>query len=295
MVAGTTYAEGATVDVPAAQLTDVSIMGGSAGVADTLKVQVFDGYQWSTAKNITLTTDTPPVVTAATTSFGLNLLEAASSIFNVTDADGDAITQYKITDTTVGGAHLLLGGLLQAENTAITVSAALLPLLLIETSLLNRTANSFTVEAFDGTAWSAPTAINVTSMNPDNPSVVTVTGSVVLGLNAWMQFNTGNLPISVTDADGDPVVTYRFTDANAAAGSFYMAVGNTSYAQGATVDVAAANLSNFWIHSATSNKTDALTVQVYDGYAWSAAQNISIVTHGPNQRRWCRRRRQASD
>ena len=112
--------------------------------------------------------------------------------------------------------------------------------------------------------------------------VASVTGSVVLGLNAWMQFNTGNLPVSVTDADGDPVVTYRFTDANAAAGSFYMEVGNTSYAQGATVDVAAANLSNFWIHSATGNKTDALTVQVYDGYAWSAAQNISIVTHGPN-------------
>src|SRR6185437_4686075 len=84
------------------------------------------------------------------------------------------------------------------------------------------------------------------------------------------------------DADGDSVVTYRFTDANAAAGSFYMAVGNTAYAQGATVDIAAANLSNFWVHGASSNKTDALTVQVYDGYGWSAPQNISIVTHGPN-------------
>jgi len=281
-VGGTAYAQGATVDVPAAQLGTVTVTGGSAGVSDTLNVQVFDGYKWSAAQNVTVATDTPPVVTAATTTFGLGLLTAASSLFKVSDADGNAITQYKITDTTVGGAHLLLAGLLQAENTPITISAALLPLLLVQTSLTNRTVNSFTVQAFDGTAWSAPTSIGVTSMNADNPSVVTVTGSVLLTPNAWMQFNTGNLPISVADADGDPVVTYRFTDANAAAGSFYMAVGSTAYAQGATVDVAAANLPNFWIHGATGNTTDALTVQVYDGYAWSAPQNVSIVTHAAN-------------
>src|SRR6185312_14804939 len=264
-VGGTAYAQGATVDVPAAQLGTVTVTGGSAGVSDTLNVQVFDGYKWSTAQNVTVATDTPPVVTAATTTFGLGLLTAASSLFKVSDADGNAITQYKITDTTVGGAHLLLAGLLQAENTPITISAALLPLLLVQTSLTNRTVNSFTVQAFDGTAWSAPTSIGVTSMNADNPSVVTVTGSVLLTPNAWMQFNTGNLPISVADA-----------------GSFYMAVGSTAYAQGATVDVAAANLPNFWIHGATGNTTDALTVQVYDGYAWSAPQNVSIVTHAAN-------------
>ena len=149
---------------------------------------------------------------------------------------------------------------------------------------INRNVTTFTVQAYDGFDWSAAASIGVMSAAASNtPSVITVTGSALLGLNKWLQFGTANLPISVTDADGDPVVTYRFTDDSAAAGSLYMALGNTSYAQGATVDVAAANLSNFWIHSATGTETDTLTVQVFDGFAWSAPQDISVVTRNAEQ------------
>src|SRR6185312_11210594 len=41
----------------------------------------------------------------------------------------------------------------------------------------------------------------------DAPSVVKVTGSLLLAPGAALQLGAGNLPISVTDADGDPVVT----------------------------------------------------------------------------------------
>ena len=53
----------------------------------------------------------------------------------------------------------------------------------------------------------------------DTASVVTVTGSLLLSPGVGFQLNTGNLPISVTDADGDPIVTYRFTDVGTGANS----------------------------------------------------------------------------
>ena len=176
----TNYAQGATVDVSAAKINDFWIKGGIGSGSATFQVQLYDGYQWSAAQTVTAITENAPVVTASTTGVGLGLTIAASSIFSVLDANGDAITQYKITDATVGSATLLLNGVAQAENTLITVSAA------------------------NGYEWSSPTNINVTSMAPNRSSVVTVTSSLLLGPSKWLDFTTSNLPISVTDAEHDP-------------------------------------------------------------------------------------------
>src|SRR6185437_13406003 len=150
----------------------------------------------------------PSLPTAPTTSRWFRRRRRASGstrrspppIFSVSDADGDAMTQYQITDTAAGGSTLLLNGVAQAANTPVTVSAANLAQLQIQTSSINRNVSTFTVKAYDGFDWSAPTSIDVTSAGPSNtPSVVTVTGSVLLGLNKWLQAGAGNLPISVTD------------------------------------------------------------------------------------------------
>ncbi len=277
--------QGGVVTVPVAQLSSLWIHGATGNNIDTLKLEVSDGYQWSTAETITVATrgaNHAPVVTAATTSFGVNQTIAASTIFKVTDTDSDAIIQYKITDATTGGAHLLLNSVQQAENTPITISAANLSQLQIVTSSANHTGNTFTVQAFDGYDWSAATSINVTTAAPDSPSVVTVNGSVLVTPGASLNLTAANLPITVTDADADPIVSYRFTDLGTDVTSAQLLYGSGYVAQGGSVTVTPAQLGNLWIQGGSANGTDALQVQVYDGYQWSAAQNITINTHVPN-------------
>jgi hypothetical protein len=275
--------QGGTVDVPANQLSNFWIQGGSAGGIDTLQVQVFDGNAWSTAKNISVVTDTPPAVSAATTSFGLSQTVAASSIFGVSDADGDSITQYKVTDATVGGAALLLNGVAQTENTPITVSAANLAQLQIATSSVAHDVNQFLVSAYDGFDWSAATSISVVSGNV--PSAETVTAALQVTPSQWLEFNTANLPISVTDANNDSVVTYRFTDVGTDAASTHLwfsgLPGSGYVAQGGSVDVPASQLAGLWLQGGTTTGVDTLRVRVFDGFDWSAPQDVSVITSPP--------------
>ncbi len=276
--------EGGTVTLTPSQLATTWIQGGASNGTDTLQVQVFDGFAWSTAKTITVIThpvNHPPVVAAAFTNYGLNQTIAASSIFKVTDADGDAITQYRLTDATAGGAHLTLNGVTQADNTAVTVSAANLSQLQIVTASADQSANAFIVQAFDGFDWSAATTVNVASVETDSPPVITVIGSLTLQLNAWLNLTQANLPITVADADGDAVVSYRFTDIGTDSNGAYLWF-NANVAQGGTVTVPANQLSSFWIHGGAVASTDTLAVQVFDGYAWSAAQTITVSTRGAN-------------
>ena len=268
-------AQGGTFTVAASYLSEVWIHSAATAGPDSIQIEVFDGSQWSAPQDITVITDTAPVVSAATTSFGLNQTVAASSIFNVFDADGDAITQYRITDATVGGAHLTLNGVQQADNTPILVSAADLAQLQIVTASSNQAANSFIVEAFDGNSWSAPKTIKVDTVAP--PPDVTVTGSLIVAPGGWLNLTALNLPIVVTDADGDPVIKYRFTDLSSAPNGDYLWFNHT-LAQGDSVTFSASQLSTLWVHSAAASGADMLQVEVFDGYQWSAPQDISIIT-----------------
>jgi hypothetical protein len=281
-VGNTTYAQGATVDVAANQLSNFWLKGGSANGTDTLQVQVYDGYSWSVAQDISVVTRSAehlPVVTAATTSLDANQTVDASSIFNVTDADGDSITQYRVTDVS-GGAHLLLNGVVQAENTPVTVSAADLPQLQIETSSVTHDANQFLVSANDGFGWSAAATIGVTSGN--TASSEAVTGALQLAPIQWFNVTASDLPISVTDANSDSVVAYRFTDVGTDPGSAFLQFNNVNVAQGGTVDVPAAHLSDLWIKGGTSTGVDTLRVQVFDGFDWSAPQDVQVITSPPS-------------
>ncbi len=122
---GVGVAQGGSVDVAASQLSNFAVLAGSLGGTDTLQVQVYDGSNWSAAANVSVNTiNHAPIVAAIAPTSGTNQTIAFSSLFNVSDGDGDAITQYRITDASAGGSHLLLNGVQQAENTPITVTAA---------------------------------------------------------------------------------------------------------------------------------------------------------------------------
>ncbi len=278
---GAAIAQGGSVDVPAAQLASLTVKGGSLKGTDTLRVQVSDGNLWSVAQNITLTTDTPPVVTPATISFGNSQTVALSSIFGVTDADGDPIAQYQVSDTTLGGARLLLNGVAQAENTLFTINAANLSQWQIATAAQAHNVNQFQLSAYDGVSWSVPVGIGVASGN--SAPVVAVTGSMAVKPGNFLNLTALNLPITSTDADGDAIASYRFTDVGSGSTSSQLWLSGSGYvAQGGTITLSASQLANLWVQGGAVNGIDTLQVQVSDGFDWSTPQSITVATRAVN-------------
>jgi len=268
--------QGGSVDVPVYQLGDFWVGGGSVEGTDTVQVQAFDGYLWSAPENIVIITDAPPVVAPATTIFDPDQTVALSSIFTATDTDGDLITQYQVSDTTVGGSYLLHNGVEQAENTVFTIDAADLGGWDIATASTSHNIDEFQIAACDGTTWSDTATIGVVT-GTNSPPVVDVTGPELLRVGQWVNLGAA-LPFTVSDADGDTPITYSITDLDAADGSAQFWYGSGYVAQGGTVVIPADQISDLWIKGGTAAGTDGLEITVSDGHDSSAVQDVTVKT-----------------
>ena len=147
--------------------------------------------------------------------------------------------------------------------------------------------NSYIVQvrATDGTLFDTQTiTVTVTDVGEIGPSasVVTVTGGVQLrpmSSNLNPRWITGaELPLLVTDADGDAPVRYRFTDVGTGSGSAVLHYGGSFQAQGTTLEVAASEIGIVYLGSGDVAGTDTLRVQVFDGTLWSAPVDITVLT-----------------
>ena len=133
-------------------------------MGDLLYVRAFDGTAWSAWNgfNVNPPANHAAVVTAdATRTLAKGVTSvAASSLFSVSDADGDAITQYQLWDGTTDAAsgHWVVDGIAQGTKNNITVSAAQLANATYQTGTVG---DLLYVRAFDGTAWSAWNGFNV--------------------------------------------------------------------------------------------------------------------------------------
>ena len=118
----------------------------------------------------------PPVVTVANVTATVGQSFAASSLFSVTDADGDIITKYQFYDGPVGTGHFTVNGVAEGINQIIDVSAAQLAQ---TTFTVGPGTDDVYVRAFDGKDWSVAngswTMFHVTAPAPTvgpDPSVL---------------------------------------------------------------------------------------------------------------------------
>jgi len=123
--------QGVNVSIPvaAADLANTQFVGASAAGSDQLWLRANDGQAWSAWKSWNMSTaqhipNAAPVVAAASASVLRNETVAAESLFAVTDADNDPITQYEFWDDTAGGGHFSVNGVAQGAAQSIAVSAA---------------------------------------------------------------------------------------------------------------------------------------------------------------------------
>jgi hypothetical protein len=228
---------------------------------DTLYVRANDGSQWGSWQKITVTApiDTPPIVTASNLTALHGQTFAGSSLFSASDSDGDGITQYALWDLGSGGGYLTVGGVFVNVNAEIDLTPAQLQ----QTVYHSRSgADTLWARAYDGTQWSGWTEFTVTAP-VDQPPVVTASNQT--GSKGQKSFAAGSL-FSVSDAEGDPIVTYGLWNTGTGGGLFVVnGVGAPSNQE---IDVTLSRLQNTYYEIGSA--TDQLSVRANDGYGWGA-------------------------
>ena len=152
---GTPQVENLNFEITAAQLSNLEFRTSGTG-SDVLWIQASDGYEWSDWKSFTVNAvpNAAPMVNVRTiTPHTATPLAATALWSSITDADGDAITQYRFYDDTVGNGRLMLGATPLAERAPLTpISAANIGTLTFTTSSTG--SDLLWVQAYDGYAWS---------------------------------------------------------------------------------------------------------------------------------------------
>jgi len=246
--------------------------GGSADIQD-LRPGLRDGsdhltnieeLQWGDGSFLLL--DNVPVVTTQAVGAHPNQTFALSSLFSVSDPDGDAITAYRIySGAPQGGPSsgaFTVGGVLQQRGTVIDITPAQIPFVTYATTAQS---DIVTIQVFDGTLWSNWSQFTV-SVHAANQAPVVTTGD--RNLAAGQSVTLASL-INVSDADSDVMTRYQLYDATGNASSGHFVINGVIQSSNMTLDISAAQaaLTTF----VAGSVGDHIEIRAYDGLAWSAA------------------------
>jgi hypothetical protein len=283
---GVVQAERANIVVSAANLANLTFVAGTVPGADVIAAYATDGQILSRGSTFTLNSwlhiyNQAPVLTSPAEKIVLTgQTIAASSLFSVSDPDGDSITSYTFFDNTPGGGHFVLNGVTQADGTNITVTAADLANLTY-TASSTPGADLVTVRASDGQILSrgaSPSIKAVTSISGNAAPVITTPASqtVIQG-----QSLAASSLFTVADANGDSITSYMFRNAGTTG---HFSLSGVAQANGSWITVSAANLANLTFVGGSTGGSDQVTITATDGGAWSAwgATLIDSALHATN-------------
>ncbi len=260
VVNGITQPSSTEIDLTPTQLAQTVYQSGSG--SDQLYARAYDGVLWSTWQPFTVTAppDHAPVVTASNAAVATGHSVAASSLFSVTDADGDTMTEYALYDAT-GSGHFVISGVTQGTAMEIDVTAAQLAL----TSYLGGTGtDQLYARAFDGDLWSS---WQLFAAGPTAPVVVASNLAA-----AHNQSLAASSLFAASDPDGDTITNYEFYDAT---GNGHFVAGGVAQAAATVIDITAAQLASTTYQSGSGS--DQLYVRANDGTLWSTWQPFTVT------------------
>ncbi len=202
VLSGVTQAAGAWIVVSAANLANLSYVGGTGVGSETIYVEASTMTAWSSAYALTASTtgvNHAPVIAGQTVTVGKNQSIAASTMIKtVSDADGDTITQYAFWDNGAGGGHFVLSGVTQTSGQWIVVDASSLAnLTYVGGSATGK--ESVYVEASDGKTWSATATLTASTKNIVVESAKLLTPSA-LTVSSQLSLSSGNVLTAATTA-----------------------------------------------------------------------------------------------
>ncbi|HWU54248.1 MAG TPA: hypothetical protein VN175_02020, partial [Rhizomicrobium sp.] len=273
VVNGVVQAAGTIIDITAAQLPQTSFVTGIIG--DSLQIRAFDGTDWSAPDNAAWSPFTVSVLDAAPVVSTSNVTKAhfqsyaLSSLFSVTDADGDAITRYQLWDSTrdPNSGYFAINGVAQPAGTVIDITAAQLAQ---TTFVTGSVGDNLQIRAYDGIVWSAADNASWAPFSVTVPA----NNAPVLSTQSLSAMHARVLPLSslfsVTDADGDTMTRYQLWDSTADPNSGHWVVNGVAQAAGKVIDISAAQLAQTSFVTGTS-VSDSLQIRAFDGISWSDA------------------------
>ena len=281
---GVTQAAGQNIDVSAANIANLSYVGGSAKGSETLWAQVYDGGAWSAwyswSQNTVRLTNTAPVISAASKNVGQSAWLRASELgISFSDADSDAPVTYRITDGNGAASSARFwvqgGGYSSVTGVPVTLTADQWANFWVQGGT-DVSTDLITVQVFDGMEWSNTVSFNLNTRLPNRAPVATPTQD---GVKTGQSIAASSM-LNVTDADSDPVVAYRFWDS---AGGGYFSLNGSIKAAGQNIDVSAAQLGGLAYFGGATKGSETLYAQVYDGQDWSAWTSwTQVVTRATN-------------
>ncbi len=264
------------IAVDAAGLADVQFVGGASTGYDTVWVRASDGQTWSDWKSWTMNSwphaaNAAPVVTAADATILTNEVAAAGALFDVADADGDAIAQVEFWDDVAGGGYWRVNGVQQGAVQGISVAAADLAGTEYVGGASGGTERVW-ARANDGLewgawkSWSITTALHVPNAAPE---VTAPNATLLLG----QSIDAGSF-FSVTDADNDPITQYEFWDSTSGGGHF--ALNGVEQGVNVAIPVTAAQLADTDFAGADVTGSDLVWVRANDGQTWSGWKSWTV-------------------
>jgi Cellulase (glycosyl hydrolase family 5) len=261
--------------VSAAQLGQVTYRAGvnfsssSFPLTDTLWVRASDGIgfgAWSQPLNAAF----GPVVNPTSNALTLSHLHtvAAASLFNASDADGLAITQYDFWNTGVGGGHWLLNGVALGSNQDNIVSAAQLSQVSYQSGAGTDTLWVRGGDAALFGAWSQGFTVTDTApiTTPNSNAVVGIMGGLLAASNLF----------TASDADTDGITQYDFWDTGSGGGRWLL--NGTVLAPNQDNFVQASQLSQVTYNVGVG--TDTLWVRASDGIQYGPWSNGGFTVAG---------------
>ena len=194
------------------ELDDILYRGGSIPGSEEITVIVFDGSSFSEEATFTLTTSSPPVITATNATILENQPRLASDFITFSDVDGDTPIAYNIIDRRINedGGFFVLNGVRQESGQFFNVTAAEFEDLIYVGASNGPQAENIAVHVFDsGGQWSELTDITIETRTLPTVEV----NNFSIQRDQFVNIATGGVSnVSGAQAEGTPFLDFFDAD-----------------------------------------------------------------------------------
>lgn len=273
-LAGQPQAAGSFFQITAAELPLLRFVGGfPGGITDFVSVQAFDGFSFSEIRSLPVRTSAPSTIVGNGASVLAGETVLASTLFNVTDVDGDSPVSYFITDRSPSDStgHFELDGNRLASASFVQLNPAQFSRLRYRGGPITR-AENIGVQVFDGFEFSAVTNFLVATSS--KPTLNVTDGSVFprrsIDVSALVNFQ---------DVDGDLPVRYRLLDRFASTLTGNFELDGNRLPSGTFFEITAAEFERLeYVGGVFGPVDEEILISASDGTAFSEVESFNITT-----------------
>ena len=282
-------------DLPS--LKDVYVRGHTSFAEETIRVQLYDGYEWGEWTDVTMTSGTnvaPELRSVSDNSLiqgTLNttirtnerraLSEYISYYDDPNDDDNNLPTSVKVRTTGATGLGIEVNGVVTNLDSAIEQSFAIESLddIFVVGNAVASGAESIEIAVADRGAWTQWVQLDMTTGANNLATVTSSTTLTDLNLNQWYLLSD---LITVNDADGDTIQSIRVAGDDYGPGNIDVySVSQRGYLDGSDTLNELPSLSDLYMRGTSAFVEAQFTLELYDGIEWSTAENMSF-TFGTN-------------